>query len=68
MCDFTDARKMLGPLIVVLCIIVGVAATIKTGGDNPVEEIASDVISQKLGVEIDISDIMEGKPGQCEKN
>lgn len=43
---------------VAICIFIAIVSVLVSGGDNPIEEIANDVINETLGTDVDISDIM----------
>lgn len=49
---------MKGPIIAAIAVVVAVIATLKMGGDNPIENYADSVIEKEIGIKVDISDIL----------
>lgn len=50
-----DASLLILITIVTVCIIVGSVSSIVWKNDNPIEEVAEDIIKEETGLDIDLS-------------
>lgn len=52
---YNKKENIIKVIVVILVIIVGISSAYFLGDDNPVEEIAEEVIQEETGVNIDLT-------------
>lgn len=52
---YNKKENIIKVIVVILAIIVGISSAYFLGDDNPVEEIAEEVIQEETGINIDLT-------------